>query len=81
MRGEIAESYLDVIARSEATKQSSFFVGVATDCFAALAMTFNPTVMPGLDPGIHRSSRGRFSKQMDCRVKPGNDEVSYAVAV
>jgi hypothetical protein len=39
-------------------------------------MTFNPTVMPGLDPGIHRSSQGRFSKQMDCRVKPGNDEVS-----
>jgi hypothetical protein len=36
--------------------------------------------MPGLDPGIHQSSQGRFSKQMDCRVKPGNDEVSYAVA-
>jgi len=34
MRGEIAESYLDVIARSEATKQSSFLVGVAMDCFA-----------------------------------------------
>jgi len=26
-------------------------------------------VMPGLDPGIHR-----FSRKMDCRVKPGNDE-------
>jgi hypothetical protein len=26
-------------------------------------------VMPGLDPGIHHSS-----KKMDCRVKPGNDE-------
>jgi hypothetical protein len=38
-------------------------------------------VMPGLDPGIHRSLQGRFSKQMDCRVKPGNDELSYAVAV
>jgi hypothetical protein len=37
--------------------------------------------MPGLDPGIHRSLQGRFSKQMDCRVKPGNDELSYAVAV
>ena len=28
-----------VIARSEATKQSSFFLGVAVDCFASLAMT------------------------------------------
>ncbi|HEX2216230.1 MAG TPA: hypothetical protein VHG27_05995, partial [Xanthobacteraceae bacterium] len=28
--------------------------------------------MPGLDPSIHRSSH----KAMDCRVKPGNDEVS-----
>ena len=27
-------------------------------------------VMPGLDPGIHLSSEG----EMDCRVKPGNDE-------
>jgi hypothetical protein len=25
-------------------------------------------VMPGLDPGIHL-----FTKQMDCRVEPGND--------
>jgi hypothetical protein len=25
--------------------------------------------MPGLDPGIHPS------KKMDCRVKPGNDEM------
>ncbi len=24
-------------------------------------------VMPGLDPGIHQT------KQMECRVKPGND--------
>jgi hypothetical protein len=38
-------------------------------------------VMPGLDPGIHQSSQGRVSEQMDRRVKPGNDEVSYAVAV
>jgi hypothetical protein len=29
--------------------------------------------MPGLDPGIHRSSQEVFSKKMDCRVKPGND--------
>jgi hypothetical protein len=37
--------------------------------------------MPGLDPGIHQSSWMRFSKQMDCRVKPGNDELSQAAAV
>jgi hypothetical protein len=36
-------------------------------------------VMPGLDPGIHRSSQEHFSKKMDCRVKPGNDEMSQAV--
>ena len=29
----------DVIARSEATKQSIFFFGAAMDCFASLAMT------------------------------------------
>jgi hypothetical protein len=29
--------------------------------------------MPGLDPGIHHSSQKVFSKEMDCRVKPGND--------
>src|SRR5712671_5158487 len=29
--------------------------------------------MPGLDPGIHRFARV-FTKKMDCRVKPGNDE-------
>jgi hypothetical protein len=28
-------------------------------------------VMPGLDPGIHQSP-----KKMDCRDKPGNDELS-----
>jgi hypothetical protein len=32
--------------------------------------------MPGLDPGIHQSSEEHFSKKMDCRVKPGNDEAS-----
>ena len=26
--------------------------------------------MPGLDPGIHQS---RYLFEMDCRVKPGND--------
>jgi len=29
--------------------------------------------MPGLDPGIHRKNILCF-KQMDCRVKPGNDD-------
>jgi hypothetical protein len=28
--------------------------------------------MPGLDPGIHHSSKEVLAK-MDCRVKPGND--------
>jgi hypothetical protein len=39
----------------------------------------NKMSCPGLtrlDPGIHPSSQERFSKMMDCRVKPGNDEVS-----
>jgi hypothetical protein len=38
--------------------------------------------MPGLDPGIHEASqREQYSGQhllrviMDCRVKPGNDEL------
>ena len=31
--------------------------------------------MPGLDPGIHRSSQD-FSKRMDHRVKPGDDVLS-----
>jgi hypothetical protein len=35
----------------------------------------------GDDPGIHQSSQERFSKQMDCRLKPGNDEVCQATAV
>jgi hypothetical protein len=29
-------------------------------------------VMPGLDPGIHQSSRDS-SEEMDCRIKSGND--------
>jgi hypothetical protein len=29
-------------------------------------------VMPGLDPGIHRKS---LDAGMDCRVKPGNDNL------
>ena len=32
--------------------------------------------MAGLDPAIHRSSQELFSKRMDCRVEPGNDEMS-----
>jgi hypothetical protein len=35
-------------------------------------------VMPGLDPGIHQSSKV-FSEMMDCRVKPGNDSFREAV--
>jgi hypothetical protein len=31
--------------------------------------------MRGLDPRIHQSSKDVFSKTMDCRVKPGNDEL------
>jgi hypothetical protein len=30
--------------------------------------------MPGLDPGIHFLSEKIFSKRMNCRVKPGNDD-------
>jgi len=33
-----------------------------------------PLVTPGLDPGIHQSSQDSIAKQMDCRVKPGNDD-------
>jgi hypothetical protein len=33
----------------------------------------NTIVMPGLDPGIHPSRKNIFEKEMDCRVKPGND--------
>jgi hypothetical protein len=32
-------------------------------------------VMPGLDPGIH-PRKNIFAKEMDCRVKPGNDELA-----
>jgi hypothetical protein len=38
-RREIANAYLDVIARSEATKQSIVSFFLALDCFAPLAMT------------------------------------------
>jgi hypothetical protein len=41
-----------------------------------LVCTQNTLVMPGLDPGIHPSSQEVFSKKMDCRVKPGNDDSS-----
>jgi hypothetical protein len=33
--------------------------------------------MPGLDPGIHHLREKHVSKKMDCRVKPGNDELFW----
>jgi hypothetical protein len=53
-----------VIARSEATKQSSLALRLL-DCFASLAMTIlmpqrvrdTNFVMAGLDPAIHLSSK------------------------
>jgi hypothetical protein len=36
----------------------------------------NTLVMPGLNPGIHPASQQVLSKEMDCRVEPGNDGVS-----
>ncbi len=42
------------------------------------SMTFVAVlVMPGLDPGIHQPNKP-LSKQMDCRVKPGNDRVALS---
>jgi hypothetical protein len=35
-------------------------------------------VMPGLDPGIHLLTKVFLRRKMDCRVKPGNDEVIEA---
>jgi hypothetical protein len=32
-------------------------------------------VMRGLDPRIHLFARSVLIKRMDCRVKPGNDEL------
>jgi hypothetical protein len=34
--------------------------------------------MPGLDPGIHHASKNLLAKRMDCRVKPGNDDLVNA---
>jgi len=34
--------------------------------------------MPGLDPGIHHL-RKKFSKKMDHRVKPGDDDLNWYV--
>jgi hypothetical protein len=31
--------------------------------------------MPRLDPGIHQSSQGIYSKKMDHRGKPGDDDL------
>jgi hypothetical protein len=35
--------------------------------------------MPGLDPGIPLSSQN--FEEMDCRVKPGNDEVGISLVL
>jgi hypothetical protein len=32
-------------------------------------------VTRGLEPRVHHSSQELFVKRMDCRVKPGNDEM------
>jgi hypothetical protein len=60
MRGEIAKSCLLTILLFE----------IEVDVHA------NTLVMPGLDPGIHPASQQVLSKEMDCRVEPGNDGVS-----
>jgi hypothetical protein len=35
--------------------------------------------MPGLDPGIHAVARQQIcsANGLDCRVKPGNDEITF----
>jgi hypothetical protein len=45
-----------------------------TNC-EGLHVEFLFLVMPGLDPGIHGAPQGR----MDCRVKPGNDEIGAPI--
>jgi hypothetical protein len=42
--------------------------GVGAERWAAIAPQ-SASVMPGLDPGIHQSSRQVFSKRMDHRVE------------
>jgi hypothetical protein len=37
--------------------------------------------MRGLDPRIHPLRKKLFAKTMDCRVKPGNDELNIARSV
>jgi hypothetical protein len=57
--------------------------GVPRECegMFGIEMLTQPTlVMPGLDPGIHPSSQQRFSKKMDHRVKPGDDESWFVIA-
>ncbi len=34
-------------------------------------------VMRGLDPRIHLLRKNFCSKWMDCRVKPGNDDLNF----
>jgi hypothetical protein len=39
-----------------------------------MTAVFYLLVMAGLDPAIHHLCTSISSKQMDCRVKPGNDD-------
>src|SRR5262249_28273043 len=36
------------------------------------------SVMRGLDPRIHRLRKKSLRRRMDCRVKPGNDDLQFA---
>jgi hypothetical protein len=47
------------------------------DCCDDFCAPVQP-VMRGLDPRIHLLRKKVFAKMMDCRVKPGNDEVETA---
>jgi hypothetical protein len=38
-------------------------------------------VMTGLDPGIHTDRQRALRFIMDCRVKPGNDEMRRAASI
>jgi hypothetical protein len=45
------------------------------NCILKRGEVADSVVMPGLDPGIHPSSQNAFTKKMDHRVKPGDDEL------
>src|SRR6267378_3365360 len=69
-----------VIARSEATKQSSFLRFV--DCFATLAMTDDRlrVIAPPSCPRLSRASTSYFLTQpqdVDGRDKPGHDDECF----